>query len=84
MCYFFTNTTNTYNTLLYCLLSNPEQFRRFVSLSAMAEWHARGLATYGTVKLLAQTDCYFIDDNTCVAVDWSEATNAKGDKMRYM
>ncbi len=59
-----------------------EQLSTFVYLSAMAEWQSSGLARYGTVKLLSQ-NCDFIDDNTCVKVDMAEATNDKGEKMRY-
>ncbi len=49
----------------------------------MAEWQSNALAQYGTAKFLSQTNCDCINENTCVAVDLTEVTNAKGEKMRF-
>ncbi len=62
-----------------CFLS----VRRSVSFAAMAEWQSKGSARYGTTRLLSQTNCDFIGDNTCISVAVVEATNDKGEKMHY-
>ena len=49
----------------------------------MAEWHSKGYARYGNAKLLTQTNCDFINDNTCISVDVVEATNDKGETKYY-
>ncbi len=56
---------------------------RFAYAAALAEWRDRASAHYGTGKLLSQTNCDFIDENTCVAVDLVETTDAKGQAMRH-
>ncbi len=49
----------------------------------MAEWFAKGKARYGTAKFLTQTNCDFIDDNTCVSVNKAEANGEKGERQQY-
>ncbi len=54
-----------------------------LSLQAMIEWRGKGFSRYGASKLLQQTNCDFIGDDTCVSVDLTEFTNDKGETMRF-
>ena len=49
----------------------------------MADWLPKGNARYGPAKFLTQTNCDFIDDNTCVSVNTVEASGETGEPLQY-
>ncbi len=68
--------SNTITSSISCTYS----VCRFLFHTAMAEWHSKGFTRFGTGIFLRQTNCDFIDDNTCVSVNIAESS---GERRQY-